>query len=73
MTRPELAVGSTTRITTRQRGRPERQCRLAQAPRHEHEHDLELRTTIGSISSASATAPFQAVKSPPMCEVTSEM
>ena len=64
VTSPGSAVGSTTRDDHAPARRAERERGLAQRVRHELQHDLGERVTIGSISSASATEPFQPAKLP---------
>ena len=60
VTRPGSAVGRTTRVTTRQRGAPSASAASRKLSGTSCRTTSAERLTTGSISSDSATAPFQA-------------
>jgi len=65
VTSPVLAVGSTIRKTTRQRGAPSASAASRKLLGTSRSTTSAERVTIGSISNDNATDPFQAVELPP--------
>ncbi len=70
---PGSAVGSTTLLTTRQRGAPSARAASRSARGTSSSTTSAERTTIGSISRESAIEPFHPVNAPPIPDRTSTM
>src|ERR1035441_789262 len=73
VTSPGSAVGSTTRVTTRQRGAPSASAASRSAPGTSSRTTSDARVTIGRISRDNAMEPFQPVNDPPTCPSTRTM